>query len=419
MSRKTANDIAWEKLLSEHSIIEQIDSQGFVDIESDLIRQYREPRLMCKIDFLETVPAVFRHHGLSVLAIVNKKYRIARTNPFLKIDSMQLPKRPTGYYCLPTYLETLTGENITSEAKALNAAHASGMLHDLSRENVFLTLSGRGFSESFGFELLDTSNRLINYDINSVQIEVDGGYEGKRNLLLIEAKMGNTSNMNMRQLLYPQLNYEQIVKKQVLTYFMFYIPGGEYYFLPFVYRNGMAKFLYKGAQLFKLLSGDRSGFYKVLRTPINKYQTGFGAPFPQADSLDKVLAIFYLLDAKGSATKEELFEGLDIVPRQWDYYANALLWLGLAVYDREGRDRKLFLSGLGSRLIKMPEKERLLVIGEIAFSNEVFNYFLTSDNPIIPKGVLIKNGLNPETSTPLRRYQTILGWRRFLIRALG
>src|SRR5690625_1296348 len=108
MSRKTANDIAWEKLLSEHSILEQIESQGFVDIESDLIRQYREPRLMCKIDFLETVPAVFRHHGLSVLAIVNKKYRIARTNPFLKIDSMQLAKIPTGYYCLLTYLETFT-----------------------------------------------------------------------------------------------------------------------------------------------------------------------------------------------------------------------------------------------------------------------------------------------------------------------
>ena len=416
MSRKTANDTAWEKLLSEHAIIEQVDAQGFVDIESDLIRQYREPRLMCKIDFIESIPAIFRENNLSVLAIVNKKYRVARTDPFLKVDNSKLPQRPTRFFCLPDYLETLTADNITSEAKALNAAHASGMLTELVGDKPFLTLSGRSFSDSFGFKLLDRNQNTIDYDINGVQIEVDGGYESKRNLLLVEAKMGDTNNMNMRQLLYPQLNYERQIQKEVLTYFMFYIPGGEYYFLPFIYRNGVAQFLYQDAQLFKLLSGERFGFDRLLKTSVNKHETGFGAPFPQADRLDKVLEVFYLLDGNGAATKEELFEGLNFVARQWDYYLNALLWLGLAVYDRESKINKL--SKLGCELMAMSEKARLLKIGEIAFSNEVFNYFLTHDRPTIPGDILRRNGLNPAASTTPRRFNTILGWRRFLSRVL-
>src|SRR5699024_236670 len=125
-----------------------------------------------------------------------------------------------------------------------------------------------------------------------------------------------------------------------------------------------------------------------------------------------VLEVFYLLDGCGSATKEELFEGLNFVARQWDYYLNALLWLGLAVYDRELKINKL--SGLGRELMAMSEKERLLRIGEIAFSNEVFNYFLTHDRPNMSGDILRRNGLNPKASTTPRRFNTVLGWRRFL-----
>lgn len=418
MSRKTANDIAWEKLFKEHALMDQVNQHGFVDINSNLIRQYREPRLMCKIDFIEAVPAVFKENHLSVLALMNGKYRIARTNPFLRIDGGKLPQKPTGYFYLPGFLQTLTADNITSEAKALNAAHASGMLSELASEDLFLTLSGRTFSDAFSFGLLDKNNNVINYDINGVQIEVDGGYESKRALLLVEAKMGSTTNMNIRQLLYPQLNYEHKINKEVLTYFMFYIPGGEYYFLPFVYKNGVAAFLYEGAKLYKLLSDESFGFEKILETPVNKYETGFNAPFPQADRLDKILEVFYLLGEKGEATKEELFEGLDFVPRQWDYYLNALVWLGLIVYDKESRLNKL--SDLGSKLILMPERKRLLKIGQIAFSNEVFNCFLENDEPVVIDDRLLRiNGLNPEATTTFRRFRTIVGWRNFLKRALA
>jgi hypothetical protein len=413
---KNLNDIAWESLLKDIPVVSEVDANGFFDIDSKTIKNYREARLMCKIDFKENIPSVFKTNGLSVLSIVNKQYRIARTNPFLDIDQKYLLSKPVDKtFSIPSYLESLSSENITSESKALDAAQASGMLEHLTSDESFLTVRGRVYSQGFDFSLNDAKNNIIDYPIQSVQLEVDGGYEGRNGLSLIEAKMGFSDNMNLRQLLYPQINFSTLLKKPVRTYLFFYQTGGFFHFIPFFYDGKNSSFDYKNHKLFKLEAPKRVEPKELLKTKVNKDLTGFNAPFPQADRFNKVMEVFLKLGELECATKDELFFDFDLVTRQWDYYLNALIWLGLA--SKDTTNECFVLSEKGISLFEATENERIFEIAKTAFSNDIFNAFLSTDNPIINQSLKTRNGLTSDT-TFLRRMQTVKSWKKHIFSLL-
>lgn len=415
--KKNLNDVAWEALLNDIPIVDEVDSNGFYDIDSATIKKYREARLMCKIDFKENIPSIFKTHDLSVLSIVNKQYRIARTNPFLDIDQrLLLSKTVDKTFSIPSYLESLSSENITSESKALDAAQASGMLDYLTSDKSFLTVRGRVYSQGFEFNLTNTTNSVIDYPIQSVQLEVDGGYEGRHGLSLIEAKMGFSDNMNLRQLLYPQINFSTLLKKPVRTYLFFYETGGFFHFIPFFYDGKNSSFDYANHKLFKLESPKRVEPKELLKTKVNNDLTGFNAPFPQADRFNKVMEVFLKLGELECATKEELFFDFDLVARQWDYYLNALIWLGLV--HKDTTNECFVLRDKGISLFSSPENERVYEIAKIAFSNDIFNAFLSIDNPTINQRLKNRNGLTSE-STFLRRMRTVKSWKKYVFSLLG
>lgn len=414
---KNLNDIAWEKLLKDIPVVSEVDAHGFFDIDSKTIKNYREARLMCKIDFKENIPSVFQTNGLSVLSIVNKQYRIARTNPFLDINQKPLlSKTVDKTFSIPPYLESLSSENITSESKALDAAQASGMLDYLTNDESFLTVRGRVYSQGFNFSLNDSKNNIIDYPIQSVQLEVDGGYEGRHGLSLIEAKMGFSDNMNLRQLLYPQINFSTLLKKPVRTYLFFYETGGFFHFIPFSYDGKNSSFDYANHKLFKLEAPKRVEPKELLKTKVNNDLTGFNAPFPQADKFNKIMEVFLKLGELECATKDELFFDFDLVTRQWDYYLNALIWLGLATKDTA--NECFVLSEKGLSLFESTENERVFEIAKIAFSNDIFNAFLSVENPTINQSLKTRNGLTSD-STFLRRMQTVKSWKKHIFSLLG
>ncbi len=91
----------------------------------------------------------------------------------------------------------------------LDNAYNTGLLSDfVEGEKLYQTIRGRERSKPFAFRLTD-NDPLI--EVKGVQIEVDAGYEGERDVILIEAKIGTRKSFNIRQLYYPYRHFSQIV----------------------------------------------------------------------------------------------------------------------------------------------------------------------------------------------------------------
>ena len=420
---KSENDFAWEKILDElisagREIGKEVDRKGHCDIESKTIKKHREPRLACKIDYRQNTPGPLKKENLSVLAIRNGCYRLARTDPFININQKQCrDSRSPDHFLLPSHIEVLTPRKISSESKALDAAFVSGMLNDVAGDGLSPVLRGREFCERIDFSLPDKeADRAVSYEIEKVQLEVDGGYEGQTGIHLFEAKLALSDNMNLRQLLYPQLHYGKLFegKKEVKTYVMFYEQGRGYFHF-FRFRTEYDELHFSDYRRCALEEEDsfNCSWDDLRAVRVHPSKTGHGAPFPQADRIDKVFALFLRLSEEEPLTKEKLFSAYNIVPRQYDYYLNALRWMGLAEDVSDSKDTKYRLTLEGTRIAKKTEKGVFCEMAKIVFSNDLCNRFVLNSDPEIPKAIRNRNGLGGSGSTFRRRMQTIRSWRKY------
>lgn len=102
-----------------------------------------------------------------------------------------------------------------SEMQHLDFAYASSLVRTfLEDESLVLTIRGRKYTPQFSFRV---GNQ--NLTAESVQTEVDAGYEGKSQVVLIEAKNSQTTNIIIRQLFYPFRQWSYHTKKTVKTLF--------------------------------------------------------------------------------------------------------------------------------------------------------------------------------------------------------
>ena len=425
-ARGTANDKAWSRLLTDDpAILQAISTVGYCDIDSSQINEYRESRLACKIDFRQQIPRPFREYSLSVMAVRNGKYRIAQTDLFLDIPDLRssvsaAPK----HFELPQHIKALSPETISSESKALDAASLSGMLDYVFDDRVALVLRGREMSRQFQFKLNDVKlGNDVNYDVEGVQIEVDGGYEGRKGLYLVEAKNKVNDNINLRQLLYPQLHYQQRFggSKPIRSYLLLYdAPKQTYHFTPFSAfdRDGSnSAFVLDSAQCVTCVlpsrdEPERDYWRELLGVIIDDAMTDLSRPFPQADDFSKIFALFSQLSSATATTKAELFANYAITPRQHDYYGNALRWLKVAAYDTT--TQTFSLTANAKQLSESSSsKEQLFQLARIALSNAVFHEYLHQGSANVSEGAIKKNGLNREKSTFPRRMKTVLSWLEY------
>ena len=400
---ETKNDKAWRVLFEHFSIVEKVESVGYFDITATQIRQVgkREARLMCKFDFEQSVAKPFKDHALSILAINNGSYRIAQTSPFFAIDLESLVDVPVQELALPDHLETLKFDNITNESQALDAATASGMLADLLGEDTHLTVRGRRYCSRFEINL-PSSDGSVTYPVESVQIEVDGGYEGMKVLALIEAKMGSADNMNMRQLIYPHAHFTSYLKKPVQTYVMFYETGSVFTFIPMLWDGVAPELRYADAVRYQLVSPPKS---KLKTSQLPKGQIDYSAPSPQADDFAKILFGLGRLSEIQPTTKEELFSAFPIVPRQYDYYFNAMRWLGLAKRQEQGACQ---LTEFGEDLLEVSEAERIRAIRQQLLTDSVFENLLSDPGYMATEEEMARWKVNETTYK--RRRSTANAW---------
>ncbi|MDY6399450.1 MAG: hypothetical protein SPL10_07520 [Synergistales bacterium] len=218
------NDLAWEKLFDKYNILQKIENDGVFNISAEQIKEFREPRLMAKFDHNIDLPEIFLKNKLAILPTTRGEYIISHFDAYHKFedDSSPIIRVP-----LPSYIQSLDSNNITSEAIALHCAVASGIIADFTEDSdIFATVSGRMGSGIFSFNINDV--KLQSYhqvNVANSQIEIDAGYEGVSCLALFEAKLNISDDFLIRQLYYPFRTWLKRVTKPIKTIFFIYSNG--------------------------------------------------------------------------------------------------------------------------------------------------------------------------------------------------
>lgn len=223
------SDKAWDKIFEIYNVLGHDFEQSPYPITNSQIKIAvqdftetvdKEVRILCKHDSRESRPKVFRDNGLFLLPVRNGSYVIVKGEGYIDIPDITTDKIQYSSK-LDFDLDTVRIGN--SEMQHLDFAYASSIIRTFMRDDsLVLTIRGRKYTPRFEFNV--GRHKLI---VESVQTEVDAGYEGKNKVVLIEAKNSHTSNVIIRQLYYPFRQWQEHTKKKVFT--LFFEKRGDHY----------------------------------------------------------------------------------------------------------------------------------------------------------------------------------------------
>lgn len=172
----------------------------------------KEVRILCKQDTRESRPDIFKELGLFLLPIKNGYYAIIKGEGYIDIPSIN---DEIAVYKSKLDFSLDTAKIGNSEMQHLDFAYASSLIRTFTNDpSLVLTIRGRKFTPSFWFNV---DHHKV--EVSSVQTEVDAGYEGKDQIVLIEAKNLSASNVIIRQLYYPFRQWQMMTEKKVVTLF--------------------------------------------------------------------------------------------------------------------------------------------------------------------------------------------------------
>lgn len=212
---------AWEKIFSDYKIGEHDFNSTPFYLSAKQIKQStsgfsetgeREPRILCKQDSRKDRPQVFIDKNLFILPVKNGYYAIVQGEGY--VDIPNLNSAPILYDSkLNFHLDTAVIGN--SEMQHLDMAYASSIIRTFTEDaSLVLTIRGRKYTPDFSFNV---GSQLVK--VSSVQTEVDAGYEGENNVILVEAKSGNSRDSIIRQMFYPYKQWQMSTRKKVSTIF--------------------------------------------------------------------------------------------------------------------------------------------------------------------------------------------------------
>lgn len=226
---KYAKDRAWGKIFSDYRIHDHDFDASPLSITNKQIKEAtkgftstveREVRILCKQDTRESRPRVFQERGLFILPTRNGVYSIIKGEGYFDIPSVT---SATKVYTSQLDFQLDTSKVGNSEMQHLDFAYASSLIRTfLSDPSLVLTIRGRKYTPGFTFNV---GKHPIS--VASVQTEVDAGYEGHKQVALIEAKATGNRNTIIRQLFYPFRQWQSFTNKKVVTVF-FEKVGNDY-----------------------------------------------------------------------------------------------------------------------------------------------------------------------------------------------
>ncbi len=235
-----ANSKSWGKIFDDYKIVAHDFDKSPFPLSAEQIKKAcqefkktgeKEVRILCKQDSRESRPDIFKKHGLFLLPVKNGHYNIIKGEGYIDIPSID---QETVLYASKLTFPLDTTKVGDSEMQHLDYAYAASLIRTfMNDETLVLTIRGRKYTPEFEFYV---GKQLIK--VSSVQTEVDAGYEGKNQVVLVEAKNFGATNVIVRQLYYPFRQWQEHTDKNVVTLFFDKVCGEEVYSIwQFEFKN--------------------------------------------------------------------------------------------------------------------------------------------------------------------------------------
>lgn len=253
-----ASNVSWKKIFDDYNVLEHDFSKSPFEIKAEQIKAscqdfkstvQKEVRILCKQDTRGSRPEIFKQNDLFLLPKKNGTYYIVKGEGYIDI-----PKIETEIQDYKSKLDfKLESSDVgDSEMQHLDLAYASSLVRTfMNDDSLLLTIRGRKYTPSFTFKV---GEQTLN--VESVQTEVDAGYEGRDKIVLIEAKNSDVSNTIIRQLYYPYRQWKQQTSKEVYLLFFDRDKNSDVY--------NIWQFEFKDENDYNSISLVKSGRYRII-----------------------------------------------------------------------------------------------------------------------------------------------------------
>lgn len=420
------NNQAWGKLFVERSILDSIAKGGCHEIAARDINRYREARLMTKFDHKSQLPDIFSSNKLSIQPNSRGTYLIGKFDSYFTLGNLAEPDIEVLPF--PETIETISPDDIFSEATGILCAHNSGIIEQLLGEPCELTVMGRMSTGVFNYTISDVAgDTRWPITVRNSQCEIDAGFEGASQFAIIEAKNESVEDFLIRQIYYPYRLWKQKITKPTVPLFMT-VSDGIFSFYKFKFQDDSHYNSLELQEHRRFQLGSVEIKLADIVTMLNATQSitePSDIPFPQSDSFGRVIDLLQQLKfAGGTLTKEEVSTLHAFDERQADYYANAGRYLGLIEPKRSGDVGIYALTRKATEILSMNQRNRQLslaklIVGHEAFGNTLRLYLRQSDRPTKEQVIAIMkqaqlNRVEADT-TIARRASTVSAWVDWVI----
>jgi hypothetical protein len=226
-----ANSRSWKKIFDKYKVLEHNFDKSPFSLSAVQIKRAcqkfketseKEVRILCKQDSRKNRPDIFVKHDLFLLPVKNGYYNIIKGEGYIDIPEI---KKEIVIYSSKLDFQLDTTKIGDSEMQHLDYAYAASLIRTFMNDtSLVLTIRGRKYTPGFEFCV---GKQLIK--VSGVQTEVDAGYEGKNQIVLIEAKNFSATNVIIRQLYYPYRQWQEHTNKKVITLFFDKTHGEDVY----------------------------------------------------------------------------------------------------------------------------------------------------------------------------------------------